>query len=441
MKLRLLLALPALLLASALAHAQTYEPGLLVRSAGDTLRGELENNFWTEPPAFIRYRTGPDSPSQLFQPRQLRAVSFTNGRYFRYEVLPVNHAAEVQMGRLPHGYTTDIRPDSLLAEVLLEGPAGLLRTSREGITHYFIRRAGQPYLELSEQKYLRATAAGGLVVVNGNNYQSQLALYFGDCPAAYAAATKAPFTAQGVAAVVQAYNQACALTGPAGRSWLAQAQLRRRLAFQGGLLAGLRYNHFRDGAELLPQTLPCTDCQPRPFAGLYADLLQPGRNTSLYGELGVSQFSNQRWDYSQTNSLLSYSVVNYQAWLVSARLGLRFFFPLPREQQWLLTLAYELNYTLHPRITSSAGYQGSYPADQLNYGLPTLLPSLGLGWRARRCTLSIDGQLYISRNGEGLYARFIGTNFVARASIAYRLGHNPDRAPTDPGQRRSSTSH
>lgn len=45
MKLRLLFALPALLLASFLSSAQTFEPGLLVRANGDTLRGEIENGF------------------------------------------------------------------------------------------------------------------------------------------------------------------------------------------------------------------------------------------------------------------------------------------------------------------------------------------------------------------------------------------------------------
>ncbi|MET4076266.1 hypothetical protein [Hymenobacter sp. UYCo722] len=434
MKLRLLFALPALLAAFS-SPAQTFEPGLLVRSTGDTLRGEIENGFWVEAPEFIRFRPTPDSPSQLFQPRQLRAVSFTGGRYFRYEALPINHAAEVQLSRLPHGYTTDMRTDSLLAEVLLEGPARLFRTSYEGITHYLIRRADQPYLELSERKYLRTTATGSREVVNGNNYQSQLELYFGDCPAARMAAAKAPFTMQGVAAVVQAYNQMCAPTAPLSRSWLAQATPRRRLALQGGLLAGLRYNNFRNGYATLPETMACTDCQPRPFAGLYADLLQPGRTSALYGELSLSRFSNQNYEYYQLNSYISYYVVDYNAWLMSARLGLRFFFPLPHERQWLLSLAYELNRSFAPTITSSTGGSVALTSDQLGFGLPSLLPSLGLGWRARRCTLSLDGQFYINRNGEGALTRLVGTNFVARASVAYRLGRNPDAARLAPTTR------
>ena len=322
----------------------------------------------------------------------------------------------------------DIRTDSLLAEVLLEGPAELLWTSYKGIAHYLIRCSGQPYLELSERKYLRITATGSQEVADGNNYQSQLELYFGDCPAARTAAAKAPFTVQGVGAVVEAYSHACAPTTLPGRSWLAQARPRRRLALQGGLLAGLRYSYFRNGYESLPETLPCTDCRPRPFAGLYADLLQPGRTRALYGELSLSRFSNQDYEYYRLNSYVSYYVVDYNAWLISARLGLRFFFPLPHEQQWLLSLAYELSRSFAPTITSSKGAPMALSADRFGYGLPSLLPNLGLGWRARRFTLSLDGQLYTNRNGEGTFARLVGTNFVARASIAYRLGRNPDDA-------------
>ena len=71
----LLLLLTASLFGSLQTRARTFEPGLLVRSNGDTLRGEIENGFWTEPPAFIRYRGTPDSLSQaLSQLLLLRPV-------------------------------------------------------------------------------------------------------------------------------------------------------------------------------------------------------------------------------------------------------------------------------------------------------------------------------------------------------------------------------
>lgn len=424
MKFRLLLLLPALL-ATALAHAQTYEPGLVVRASGDTLRGEVENGFWVESPEYIRFRPASDAPSQLFQPRQLRAVSFTRGRYFRFEALPINHAAEVQLDRLPRGYSTDVRTDSLLAEVLLEGPAELLRVVQNGITHYLIRRPNKPYLELSEQKYLRESSRGSWVVTNGNNYAAQLSLYFGDCPAAVVAAEKAPFTDAGIASVVQAYQAACAAGTSPGRSWLASAAPRRRLAFRGGLLAGGRLNRI---APLVSSNSRCSDCQVHPYAGLYAELLQPGRAFAVYGELSISTFQGIGQSYTYTSSGPNvYDEFGYQGILGTARLGLRYFFPLPHEQQLLLGLGFEMNNVLRLRQTSGSNAYLLQPTIDY-YALPTLLPNLTLGWRTQRLTTSVDGQLYRDTNGlsDRLSGIFFGTNYAVRLGLSYRLGRNPD---------------
>ena len=180
---QLLFLLTASLLYTSQTRAQAFEPGLLVRSTGDTLRGEIENGFWTEPPAFIRYRSTPDSPSQLFQPRQLRAVSFTNGRYFRYEALPIDHAAGTRLDRLPERSFTNVQIDSVLADVLVEGPVTLFRVGEPGTTHYLLSGRGQPVLDMSARRFFSRTTSGHESVVDGNNYRNQLALYFGDCPA------------------------------------------------------------------------------------------------------------------------------------------------------------------------------------------------------------------------------------------------------------------
>ena len=425
MKRRLPFVLPALLLASLFSHAQSFEPGLLVRSGGDTLRGEVENGFWLEPPAFIRFRPTPGSASQLFQPRQLRAVSFTGGRYFRYEALPIDHAAEVRLERLPRGYSTDVRTDSLLAEVLLEGPANLLRVVRNGVAHYLIRRTDKPHLELSERKYLRETRLKGWVVADGNNYTAQLSMYFGDCPTAASVAARAPFTAAGLGAVVQAYNAACASSSPPGRSWLAQANPRRRLAFQGGVLVGGRYNriepqsYYSDGA--------CSDCQVHPYAGLYGELFQPSRTFAVHGELSISPFQGRGRAYAYTNTGIVYDDFEYRGLLGTARLGIRYFFPMRHEQQLLLGFGYEMNNVLSIRQTSGINAY-ALPAQNNFYASPTLLPNLTLGWRTQRFTASTDWQVYHDSQHTGFSSSFIGSNFAGRVGLSYRLGRNPDVA-------------
>ena len=427
MTLRLLFALPALLLASLLAHAQAFEPGLLVRSSGDTLRGEIENGFWIEPPAFIRFRPAPGSDAQMLQPRQLRAVHFAGGRYFRYAALPINHAAETQLDRLPRGYATDMRTDSLLAEVLLEGPTELLRVVRNGVTHYLIQRPGQPYLALSERQYLRETPLGNWAVADGNNYAAEMSLYFGDCPAAVAVAEHTPFTASGIAAVVLAYNQACASALPPGRSWLALARPRRRLAFQGGLLAGGRYNRIEPQAYYGLGENECSDCQVHPYAGLYAELLQPSRTFAVYGELSLSPFQSLGRTYTFTPTGKAVDEYGYRGLLGTARLGIRYFFPLRHEQQLLLGFGYELNNVLSIHQTSGANAY-VLPAQNDFYAATTLLPNVALGWRAQRLTGSIDMQLYHDSQRDDFSGNFFGTNYAARVGVSYRLGRNPDAA-------------
>ena len=438
------------LLAAALFYAfqiqaQAFEPGLLVRANGDTLRGEIENGFWVEPPAFIRFRAAPGGSAQVWQPRQLRAVSFAHGRYFRYEGLPINHAAEVQLDRLPRGYAPDVRTDSLLAEVLVEGPTLLLRVVSNGVTHYLLRRPNRPYLELSEQKYLLGTADGKWALADGNNYLGQLALYFGDCPAAAEAVQKAAFTAAGMGAVVQAYNISCALTPQLGRSWLTLAAPRRRLAFQGGLLVGGRYNQVAspsglDGHEML-------DKRPRPVAGLFGELFLPGRTTSIYGEFSLGPFRSRQELYSISSGITvggvmgyEFAYADYSAWLGSARIGLRKYSSLEHSQQLVFGVSYELNRVFSPTFSTITRGSNRSPTETLPapaaYTTPvrfvaqTIIPALTIGWRAKRLTLTLDGQRCSDYHETANTAASIvfGSAWSARLLASYRLGRNPDAA-------------
>jgi hypothetical protein len=415
MRLRLLVLLLSLFFISQ-SHAQRFEPGWLVKSNGDTLRGEIENGFWQEPPPFIRYRTTAGSTSQLFQPRQLWAVQLTNGRYFRYLSLPVDHATTTHLNHLERGLHYDVHTDSLLAEVLVEGHLSLLRAQWSSATHYFLLQAGRPVLELSERQYLRQLPSGAWAAADGNNYRGQLGAYFGDCPAAFAALQHTAFTADDLAAVVLTYNEHCTPARQAGRHWVAQARPRRRMALQGGVLAGGRYHHVPNVGVLA--AVPCIDCGVHPFAGLYADLLQPGRVSAFTGELSLQRFQSQ--------GFLRYgpAAFHYRAWLATARLGVRFLYPLPREQQLLVGLGYELSWVLAPVVTAGTATASELKGQE--YAPPVLLPHLMLGWRRQRVTISADAQLYNGDGEGGLSHRLFGTGYALRLATAYRLGRNPD---------------
>jgi hypothetical protein len=433
MRLPLLFLLSWLLLPAGSALAQSFEPGLIVRANGDTLRGEVENAFWVAPPTFIRFRPTAASPTELLQPRQLRAVSFTGGRFFRYEALPLDRTAETRLNSLPYGNRPDVQVDSVLAEVLLTGSVELRRVVQPGATHYVLTRPGQPPLSLSERQYLRQSATAAWQITDGNNYHGQLDLYFGDCPAAVAAARMAPFTAAGLAAVAQAYAAGCAPGAPPVRSWLAQAQPRRRASFQGGVLAGVRYHLLQSVAYELADEH--TDGQLHPFGGFYAELLQPSRTTAIYGELTLSAFSNKGVlsNYDYTSGQRSYTPFSYQALLGTARIGIRYLAPLAHDRQFIFGLGFERNivwgFTAPVATANATPYPSQTDRSGATYADPTLLPNLTLGWRQQRFTATLDGQLYASKGENSWFtSMFLGSNLAARLGLSYRLGRNPDQA-------------
>lgn len=416
---RLLLLAACCFLGALPGFAQTYEPGLLVRSNGDTVRGEIENNFWVDPPKSIRFRRAAHEPTERLRPSQLQAVLFTSGRYFRYEKLPIDHASETRLDRLPQGYHPNVQVDSLLAEVLLEGPASLLRVARYSATHYVVRRSGQAVLSLSERKYLSASRAGNgkMTITDGNNYRAQLEQYFGDCPAAGRAAATAAFTPEGLVAVVQAYNAACTAGQPAARTWLIPATQVRRAAWRGGVLAGGRY--------LRRASLP-SHAQASPFAGFYGEIMLPNRVVGVYGDLGVSLFTGEGTTlayYNVTSRLVNgnlvdyydpvYSTFSYRALLVSGRLGLRWYFRAAREQRWYAGISLEGNALVAPAYRITSGPAATPGAADLKGTTAPWLPELAIGWRGQRLAVGLDGLVF-------------DNNVAARLSVAYRLSRHPD---------------
>ncbi|SHJ26417.1 hypothetical protein SAMN02745146_2670 [Hymenobacter daecheongensis DSM 21074] len=267
-------------------------------------------------------------------------------------------------------------------------------------------------------------------MTDGNNFRGQLALYFPDCPATQAAARTAAFSAPDLVSLVQTYNTACSPTRQPGRSLLAQAQIRRRVALRGGLLAGARYNRIdyrTDGLLVADPT--CANCRFFPLGGLYAELIQPGRTGALFGEFLLSTFrAPADFQHTNGNQPTTYSTFTFSTKVATARLGVRYSFPLPHEQQWLFSASYELSRTINPRFSAVRGVPYTPVRDDAYYPIQTLLPALGLGWRTGPLTLSADGLLLSDGRAGEFLGFFVSQSFVLRTSLAYRLGRNPDQA-------------
>ncbi len=228
---------------------------------------------------------------------------------------------------------------------------------------------------------------------------------------------------------MQAYATSCSPARQPARSWGAGQAVAHRSTWQGGVLAGMRYNRLPSQAA---DVADCTDCGLHPFGGLYVELLQPSRTTAFYGELSLSSFRN-RGVYGigpGPNGTYLNQTFDYRALLVTARLGVRYLPPLPHDQQLVVGLGMELNiipdfdfpepsYPYYYRQPESVGE---------SFATPTLLPNLTLGWRRQRLTLLLDGQLYRKSGPLPEFSDiFFGGGYAARLGLSYRLGRNPDQ--------------
>ncbi|MGI4874165.1 MAG: hypothetical protein ACRYFX_23640 [Janthinobacterium lividum] len=389
--------------------AQVFEPGTLVLTSGDTLRGEIENRYWESNPVAVRFRPISGAVT-AYRPGQVRSFCLATGRCFRSDVFPFDKHAETRTTLLRQGLRIAQEDTRLFAEVLVDGPASLLRSSQVGATHYFVRREARPYLELTERRYLRQNT---VTIVNGNNYVAQLEGYFGDCEAAMQAIQRAPFTAEGLLRVVQAYNQQCTAARHPGQEVKAVADPGLLLGLHAGVLVGAHYN----GALLMRGPIRALygqrlDNSLHPAGGIYADVLIAGRRVALHAEATLSQYSGQG-SFAAAYGLPAGNY-EWQGMQVQLREGLRFF----------------ANLTPHKRLYFGGigvGQDRSFATtSSLNFVDNTRLPFAGklyndvipyveVGVRQQRFSLTLDARAQAS-DDYGYYHYYdnfwvVGTTF------------------------------
>jgi hypothetical protein len=316
------------------AYSQSFEPGYLVLSSGDTLRGELENAFWKDPPTTVRFRTGTTVRPISYPARQLKSVYLASGRLLRHELLPVDRYAETRYTFLSYGNMRRQKPDSVLVDVLLLGPASLRGASLEETAHYWVQRPGHPHLELSAWKYL-GIVDGVRSIVDTNEYKSQLLVYFGDCEAVVNLIPATPFTTDALQHLVHTYNQQCSGQVQTEHVIRSATPQRGTVAVRMGVLGGVRYNSLRfKAADDTNGALDGlnADNSPHPQGGIYLDIVNSDRRLALHTAVLATTFGRiNSVRFSGGNSQSgSFAWRGTQAFL---QFGLRGFLPVGTNYQ------------------------------------------------------------------------------------------------------------
>lgn len=430
------------------AQAQRFEAGFVVKSTGDTLRGQIENNFWVEPPKEVRFRASPNAPILVIEPEDISSFALTPGRYFRREMLPLDRQAETRLAQLPTGLVLNQKSEFVLAEILISGSASLLRVALPGAVHYWIRREDQAYIELAERSYMRQIN-GRLVIADGNNYKSQLYGYFGDCLRVTQVANSTPYTDAGLISLVQLYNQECAASHQLGTNFTLTSASKRRVGFNGGVLGGVRLNTFRlrnqtaDGTRYAVLDGLNIDNRLHPLGGLYLDVLHGGRKAALHLEVSMNTYG-QTGRFSVPGGPDGRYV--WRGTLGTARMGGRNFVSLGQMQSRFFYGAGILVEYLWKQKSLLEYVSPTLPYTQdrfVNAGRINSLAYLEAGWRRDRLTLALDICTYrkvdyydsLSASLLGTSPAHLGNEYSGRpwsfsATVGFRLNTNPDAVAT-----------
>ncbi|GAB3590210.1 hypothetical protein GCM10027345_44850 [Hymenobacter daeguensis] len=375
-----------------MGNCQVFEPGYLVLQNGDTLRGEVENRFWEEPPTEVRFRTTAAGQGEVYADGQLRNVVLRSGRMLQNETLPIDRNAETRVDFLPVKVVRKQQPERVLADVLLRGPASLLGITLHSTKHFFVQRPGQPWLELAANNYLLLDR-----IADANDYKSLLLRYFGDCEAATALLPTTDFTADGLRRVVLAFNRKCAGEAPAvPEIVVADAASRPRVAFRMGAVLGVRYNSLRlQGPAQATAVLNGLNIDGRLHAqaGGYFDLMSPGRRLAVHTTLLVSRFGNpDPVAFALAPGTLPGNF-EWRGTQAGLQFGVRGFVPISTSADVLLGAGYELNgFWTDVSVFRYGSKEGVFIYDFVG----GYLPYLEAGLRYNRLALTLNGRAYDS---------------------------------------------
>jgi len=174
------------------AHAQAdFRPGYLVRSAGDTVRGQVNYRDGYRGGAQCLFRAAGEQATTTWLPSQLKGYGLLSGERFTSQLVPMP-AAPAGSGSPVPGAEAPAR--QLFLEVLADGAASLLSWKDENNReHFYVQKAGaaQP-TELLQVRRQVPDGSGSREQVLPV-YRGVLTEQFADCPAILLSISKTEF--------------------------------------------------------------------------------------------------------------------------------------------------------------------------------------------------------------------------------------------------------
>ena len=403
--------LSSALVASAACAQTNFQPGYIVRPAGDTVRGEVDYRDIRFNARQCRFRATPDVAATTLGPAELLAYGLRNGSHlYRTQALPGLPA----QGAIATQY---------FMEVLVSGPANLYTwRDSERADHYYVATAAFPLAELVQRKVLLEEQH---LLQEQNIYRNTLAQALVGCPAAQAKLPALLFTAKALAQAVITYN-ACQGVVVAQPS-VAPIQRQRQPMRFGIVLGGeSAKTHFEGSpAQFGPnQTNLVLGPSGAVVGGLTANVPLTALSTKLSLEVELL-YESQAYTQAYGSGISGNYNYRFEMAYLKLPVLVRYIFPTGRVRPIVEagpTLGYALKLKTETYFTDNSGVNGpptGFFTDNQRQLQESLMAGVGVQfsyWQGRRATLLARYERDTGW-GDGLYFATYTTHFYGLLAL------------------------
>lgn len=270
-------------------YAQSkFEPGYIVTSSQDTIRGTIEYHNWSQNPETIRFR---DEKFQTEKTLGLHELSAFQVHGETYERAEVHRKIQGDNNVIENGLP-ELTRDTVFLLRLVDGPKSLhyLRDRSDNVQLYI----GPEHELLVYHKY-KIIKENQNRIVTVDRYRQQIKAYL-DCESVANRVPNLRYSNKEISRLFELYYDKCSTTKPK------VITKREGLGFESGALAGVTLSklsfkgyHF----EYLTERQHTTSV--RPTVGLFLNIVIPRTNKNLIVANELTYSSYQISDRYQTN--------------------------------------------------------------------------------------------------------------------------------------------
>ncbi|MDJ1499084.1 outer membrane beta-barrel protein [Xanthocytophaga agilis] len=269
---------------------KNYEPGYIVTTQGDTLKGYIDNKDWRKNPETIHFRKSIDSDNTVeYKPAQLTSfyLKATNEQYVGAIVdmdqLPVTMDKLIEVATDAEFFSKVIPiRDTVFLRTLVSGVVNLYMYEDSKV-HFFVQNKHAKIEELVFQRYILSNVR---LSRQYDGYKKQLTTYMTGCSTIEQSIGRSLYLESDLTRLFEKYNRCVAPE-------IVQVQKREKIKFTPGVIGGLSItNLIFEGSSALYLTNVNFSSSTKPYLGVSLNISLPrGLHAwSLYNELGLKSY-------------------------------------------------------------------------------------------------------------------------------------------------------